>query len=573
MRLYYLTDENNDAACDPGGSIVARDFADNPGAGIILSAPVTSDVYTPVMVFDRDVSGDSPIAGDFGYQLELAQTGGTFFSPLATARFQAIDAGCNILSQTVFPGGFGLTTFFLTRIFTGIALTWPAGAVRLRLQILARKNSPGSNFNLLVRVNNSHIITPYDPRTGGPVPLRRAVQAEQRPEFWAGAIVRPSSGSPVLPKPGDAQKRIAAGPRRSDAGLRPEWSPAGSTRRPPLLRPGGVEQDVPPRPRISRPGQPVGYDSPDLINGHSQRRPLLRPDGPAPVAGGLPPRRIILDRDAIAILLLLGQGRHTATRRIGGPRPPTGSPTERYRINSPTLVFTDRPFAGSGISIYATAGQRVEYRNLRVLAPGRRQRPRTGWIKAGTNHNLAADSVRKTARRHFLEAAAGTTVTPTLDLSQFPELAGGTVAFDVRVFRDDVENETANYGVLRADLDSGFLEVLEIRGVAELLQVEIRAAGVVRFRWRWIPDADSTPPDQFRWLRTAGPTFPPDFVTAANGAGLYETDSTALDDSAPYTFTLRAEAGSVTLDLLTGIVVQPDASGPPAVSQLITSTR
>lgn len=571
---YFLQSTDVDASCPPGGAIAARDLARPPGSGTVITSLVTSAVPALLAVFDRDVSGDGPAAGDHdvSVRIRFIDTGGGGNNPRVQFRLISLDAGCATVDDSPYSALDIVASTYSNRTAT-LTLSWSGSAERLRLEVWGRKLlDVDVSRQFQIDVGSSWDVAPWTV-PGGPVPLRRTIRAEQRPECFAGRIVRPMPAQRSLLRPGDGQKRIARRPRISDAGLRAELSPPGSSRRPPLLRTGGVQQDAAPRPRIVRPGQPAGYDSPDLITGRAARPPLLRPNGPAPVAGGLPPRRVLLDRNTEWLAALFGRGVVISTQRIGGPRPPTGSPTERFRLNSPTLAFTDRPFEGEGLSLYATAGQRVQYRNLRVLGTCSKQRSRTGWIKAGTNHNLAAASVLKTARRGFLEAAAGATVSPTLDLTQFPELAGGAVAFDVRHFREDVENETDNAGIVRADVDGAFLEVLEIRGVAQLIATEVRAGGVVRFRWRWIPADDTTPPEQFRWLRTAGPTLPPDFVVASFGAGLYELDSTPLADSAPYTFMLRAEVGIVSLDLLSGVTVQADASGPPAAQQLVTSVR
>ena len=259
--------------------------------------------------------------------------------------------------------------------------------------------------------------------------------------------------------------------------------------------------------------------------------------------------------------------------RVIGDAAVTGPPAERFRFNARSLAFTDRPFEGGGASLYVTLGQRVQYRNLRVIPVSAKRRGRSGTIKAGTVHDLAADSVLKTARRASASGEAGDTIAPTYDLTAHPEWASGTIAIDLRPYRDDVELDIDNDRIQRIGLDASHNSDDQVRGFAVLLAAEIRAGGIVRFRWRWVPAGDTTPVDSFIWQATAGPDSAGLVTVTGAGAGLYEADTPPLDDSSAWTWQLDATAGTATRTLLEGVQVTPDATGPPAPVQLVTSPR
>lgn len=235
------------------------------------------------------------------------------------------------------------------------------------------------------------------------------------------------------------------------------------------------------------------------------------------------------------------------------------------RIQSHHSAFNDRPFAGSGASLYATAGERVLYRALRVLPNGRRRaRNRCGWIKGqGGRHDLAADSVLKTTRLASVAAPAD-----SFDAVALPAaFADQTVVFDVRQFKDDVENTTDNFRTVTIDLDGDLENATGILGTAVLLDLQVRSGGVVRIRLNWLESLDGVQPTVFRAVRTAGPTSPVSATSSYTpGQRLVEIDTPALSDVAPYTYKIVAEntAGTVTSDVLTGISVQADATGPAA---------
>lgn len=234
------------------------------------------------------------------------------------------------------------------------------------------------------------------------------------------------------------------------------------------------------------------------------------------------------------------------------------------------IFASDRPFEGQGISVYANVGETVLYRAPRVVMH-RHRRQRRVWIKSPEERiPLDADPIPKTLRRTVLTGTAGDEL--EIPLTLLAEWANETIVIDVRHYRDDVENLSDNFRTVRVDLDGDLDPDEEIRGTAVLLEPQIRAGGIVRLRWRWIPAIDGTQPTLFRASRTAGPTSPAAVTTTARGAGLYEVDTPALN-SAAYTYKITAENGAITKDVLTGITFTADGTGPPAVTEVLTDAR
>lgn len=253
---------------------------------------------------------------------------------------------------------------------------------------------------------------------------------------------------------------------------------------------------------------------------------------------------------------------------VGGPGL-TVRLKKRLRPQCPVFA-SDRPFEGQGLSVYATVGDEVLYRTPRVVRP-RFRRHRRIWTKGTTPRlPLGTNPIAKTTRRAFDTGTAG----DELDIAlQIPSAwASEEIVIDVRHYRDDVENLATNLRTVRVQLNGSLAEVQEIQGTAILIDPEIRAGGIVRLKWRWIPALDGVQPTLFRAMRTAGPTSPADVTVTASGAGRYEVDTPALN-SAAYTYKIRAEVGAVTKDVLTGITFTADAAGPPAVTQIMTDAR
>ena len=219
-------------------------------------------------------------------------------------------------------------------------------------------------------------------------------------------------------------------------------------------------------------------------------------------------------------------------------------------------VLSDSPFSVTGTSLYVTVGSVVQYRRARPL-PRRGTRPGRG---TGRDNYTAWP---KTLRRAFV---ADPTV--EFDWTLPAAMLSQTIAIDVRRCEAGIENESTGFRVLSLAIDGGGDGVADIVGTAIALEPIYLAGGVVRLRWLWIPGLGGLVPAQFRVVRTAGPTLPADVLETFDGELLVEVETVALDDSAPYTFKIVAENGAVTRDVLTGYVVQPDASGPPAVSSV-----
>ncbi len=243
------------------------------------------------------------------------------------------------------------------------------------------------------------------------------------------------------------------------------------------------------------------------------------------------------------------------------------------RILTSQDAYNHHPFAGSGTSVYATLGTTVQYRRLRVLGLYARG-TRRGRIKGRAGvHAIGAGSITKTARVTSVADPGNQAV-----LNSSSAWSGQTVAFDVRRFADHVECETDNYRTLLVTYDANLNEQTEIRGSATLLSIEPRSGGVVRIRFRWQPASDGIAATRFRAVATAGPTSPTDAVVSWDDAQqvprIIQIDTPALSDAAPYTYKIVAANSdeSVTADVLTGLAVQADATGPPAPSSVQVQT-
>lgn len=238
------------------------------------------------------------------------------------------------------------------------------------------------------------------------------------------------------------------------------------------------------------------------------------------------------------------------------------------RIRNLTAAFNDQPFDGQGASLYATTETSIRYRNIRLVGRGRR-RARKHWIKGTSGNHDIANAVTKTAR-----VASVAYNTAEISYALPASFASQTAIFDVRHFKDDVENLVSNYRTASVQLDASRDPVTAIHGTATLLSQEKRAGGVVRLRFLYHAALDGVQPTQFVATRTAGPTSPADAtVSYSTGQRIVEIDTPALSDASAYTYTIRAENGATTKNVLTGISVTADATGPPAPVSGSTSTK
>lgn len=221
------------------------------------------------------------------------------------------------------------------------------------------------------------------------------------------------------------------------------------------------------------------------------------------------------------------------------------------RLKCKNTMFNHHPFTGDGYSLYANTGTSVQYRNRRLLC---RQ---LGTVEL----DYGATSVQKTARQGTI-TAGGTWSIPSAFNSQ-------TVTFDIRRYKDEVENETTNYRTVTMDVDGSGDGTSAINGTGTLVATEIQAGGVVILRMRYYRSDNGVQPNLFRLTRTAGPTSPADVTvsqTVVIPAELITFTTGALSDSSAYTFKIVAENGATTKDLVTGISVTADATGPTAPS-------
>lgn len=215
------------------------------------------------------------------------------------------------------------------------------------------------------------------------------------------------------------------------------------------------------------------------------------------------------------------------------------------RLGNKLELFSDKPFASEGYSLYVNAGDRVQYRNQRLLV----------------GLSLGPQPAGKGAR-------VGT-ITPGGTYELPAGFAGEDLVFDVRHFKDHVENLSDNYRTARVSVDGSLDPVDGIRGSASVISQEIIAGGRVRIHVRYFPTRDGVQPDTFRLTRTVGPTTPVDTVLSVTvlRPAVLTFLTAVLSDAAPYTFTLRAENGAVAQDLVTGLSVTADATGPTAPSE------
>lgn len=240
------------------------------------------------------------------------------------------------------------------------------------------------------------------------------------------------------------------------------------------------------------------------------------------------------------------------------------------RVGNLGAAHNDQPFAGAGESLYQSpVDGTVSYRNLRVLSGARRRRRRGSWVKgSGGVYDVAASSILKTSRVDSVTepTAAGFSV-DTSAISGLP----GAVTWDVRRFSAHVENETDNYRTLTVNLDVNGDEDGAILGTATLVSQTQIAGGTVLLRVRYVASRDGITPTVLRASRTAGPSSPADATATFDGTSqIVEITTPVLSDASAYTYTISAEnaGATITADLITGISVTADATGPTAPSSL-----
>lgn len=233
-------------------------------------------------------------------------------------------------------------------------------------------------------------------------------------------------------------------------------------------------------------------------------------------------------------------------------------------------LMAHRPFNGLGAALYAVAGDAnvqptdIPFRRPLILDGAVFTCPTAGGIALGE------DSFDK----------ASQAIAIVKDPNTFAGLdpvalgwASQTVWLQVRTHECDVENEQlAGWRKYTFDADGNI--VAEILGSARLLRSERLAAGGWRFTFLYLRSPDGLQPLEFVLRRTAGPTSPTDVVVSYS-AGVQETSISVagLTDAGSYTFKIFARNGATAKDLLTGLAITADASGPPAVTGLSIAPR
>jgi len=231
--------------------------------------------------------------------------------------------------------------------------------------------------------------------------------------------------------------------------------------------------------------------------------------------------------------------------------------------------FHHRPFDGLGAALYAAAGDgSIEATAIRYR---RRLCPDGGLFNVpGPTIPFGGESFSKASQAVAIVKSPDTF--EGIDVNALG-WADQTVWMQVRTHECDVENEQLA-GRRKFVFDSNGDLVAPILGTARLLRSEKRVAGGWRFVFLYLPSPDGGQPDEFALIATAGPTTP-DEVVAPYVRGIVETtlEVAGLDDAGAYTFKIVARNDDESADLLTGLDITADASGPPAVTGLTAIPR
>ncbi|TWT49010.1 hypothetical protein KOR42_39260 [Thalassoglobus neptunius] len=219
-------------------------------------------------------------------------------------------------------------------------------------------------------------------------------------------------------------------------------------------------------------------------------------------------------------------------------------------------IFSDRPFAGQGVSVYLGTSLPLITRPQRMVH---------GSPLAVGDHPYSAESIARTTRVGSESGDSGELVEVEVDASAY---ASQTLWIDVRHFKDRVENSDPHPQQLL--LDGSGDPVSEILGEAISLGYVALAGGIIEVSFRWIPSAYGLTVETFELRRVSGPTSPAAVSITANSSALYQIESEALDDSATYSLEVVAISGSTERVLFTLASVQADASGPPIPSPITT---
>lgn len=222
------------------------------------------------------------------------------------------------------------------------------------------------------------------------------------------------------------------------------------------------------------------------------------------------------------------------------------------------IVLTARPYQGSteGASLYVGTPDEnsINYRRNKSVSPG--QPFRTVGTKTITPG--AAGSIPKTRRVAFV-----TNPTQTINYTLPAALVGVPVAFQVRTFRDDLENEQIYRPVVTGTDGSGN-QSDTIQGTATILDPIKLDGGGVRVKFVFTASAYGIQPTQFALVQTAGPGSLPDAVITAAGS-LNSIDIAGLTNATAYGWNLQARNGAVSV-VLGAVTFTADSAGPSGVS-------
>lgn len=220
------------------------------------------------------------------------------------------------------------------------------------------------------------------------------------------------------------------------------------------------------------------------------------------------------------------------------------------RLLTKRRMFGNRPFETEGVSLYLAAdatdpgASAIRYRNHRM------------------EHSPSLGTVR-TSKTNRVAFQAAPTESFTLDVSAY---AGQSLRLQLRPCLDDVELEVSQ-GTRLLTLDGSGDDATGVAGSLILLETQIRAGGDVRIRTRYTPSASGVQPTSFTASRTAGPTTPANVTVTYSGGDVYlDFDLVGLSSASAYTFKIFATASAVNYDMLTGISVTADNTGPTAPS-------
>lgn len=157
---YFCLNTNLETTCDVGDARDTDLSKTQGGSGTKVSLQTQSSTFVELLVFDSDVSGDSPATGnhDISIDVSAASAAAEFEYKF---RAQAIDdAGCSVSANTAYS-----SIFTGTGIKTLIAasLTFAAGDERLRISVEGRKIGSHGNKSLTVNTGDvdSFILAPW----------------------------------------------------------------------------------------------------------------------------------------------------------------------------------------------------------------------------------------------------------------------------------------------------------------------------------------------------------------------------------------------------------------------------